>query len=95
MNVKKKGTQVSNYVVQHLPRNPSIFSGEDGEDIQKWLKGYERVARYNHWDTILLFLQYRIVVYREAITVALKKAVDFPVIEMVSGLGMNPSLGVI
>ncbi|UYV60625.1 hypothetical protein LAZ67_1001700, partial [Cordylochernes scorpioides] len=39
MNVKKEGTQVSNYVVQHLPRNPSIFSGEDGEDLQKWLKG--------------------------------------------------------
>ncbi|UYV71271.1 hypothetical protein LAZ67_8002457 [Cordylochernes scorpioides] len=53
MNVKKEGTQVSNYVVQHLPRNPSIFSGEDGEDLQKWLKGYARVARYNHWDETL------------------------------------------
>ncbi|UYV84060.1 ASPRV1 [Cordylochernes scorpioides] len=40
MNVKKEGTQVRNCVVQHLPRNPSIFSGEDGEDLQKWLKGY-------------------------------------------------------
>ncbi|UYV74185.1 hypothetical protein LAZ67_11002341, partial [Cordylochernes scorpioides] len=46
MNVKTEGTQVSNYVVQHLPRNPSIFSEENGEDLQKWLKGYERVARY-------------------------------------------------
>ncbi|UYV78724.1 ASPRV1 [Cordylochernes scorpioides] len=53
MNVKKEGTQVSNYVVQHLPRNPSIFSGEDGEDLQEWLKGYARVARYNHWDETL------------------------------------------
>ncbi|UYV72818.1 hypothetical protein LAZ67_10000882 [Cordylochernes scorpioides] len=53
MNVKKEGTQVSNYVVQNLPRNPSIFSGEDGEDLQKWLKGYARVARYNHWDETL------------------------------------------
>ncbi|UYV71491.1 K02A2.6-like [Cordylochernes scorpioides] len=53
MNVKKEGTQVSNYVVQHLPRNPSIFSGEDGEDLQKWLKGYARVAKYNHWDETL------------------------------------------
>ncbi|UYV71344.1 hypothetical protein LAZ67_8002700 [Cordylochernes scorpioides] len=53
MNVKKEDTQVSNYVVQHLPRNPSIFSGEDGEDLQKWLKGYARVARYNHWDETL------------------------------------------
>ncbi|UYV78601.1 hypothetical protein LAZ67_16002112, partial [Cordylochernes scorpioides] len=54
MNVKTEaGTQVSNYVVQHLPRNPSIFSGEDGEDLQKWLKGYARVARYNHWDETL------------------------------------------
>ncbi|UYV67129.1 hypothetical protein LAZ67_4004017, partial [Cordylochernes scorpioides] len=53
MNVKKEGTQVSNYVVQHLPRNPSIFSGEDGENLQKWLKGYARVAKYNHWDETL------------------------------------------
>ncbi|UYV64482.1 hypothetical protein LAZ67_3000918, partial [Cordylochernes scorpioides] len=53
MNVKKEGAQVSNYVVQHLPRNPSIFSGEDGEDLQKWLKGYARVAKYNHWDETL------------------------------------------
>ncbi|UYV65326.1 hypothetical protein LAZ67_3003950, partial [Cordylochernes scorpioides] len=53
MNVKKEGTQVSNYVVQHLPRNPSIFPGEDGENLQKWLKGYARVARYNHWDETL------------------------------------------
>ncbi|UYV70043.1 K02A2.6-like, partial [Cordylochernes scorpioides] len=53
MNVKKESTQVSNYVVQHLPRNPSIYSGEDGEDLQKWLKGYARVARYNHWDETL------------------------------------------
>ncbi|UYV73206.1 hypothetical protein LAZ67_10002175 [Cordylochernes scorpioides] len=53
MNVKKEDTQVSNYVVQHLPRNPSIFSGEDGKDLQKWLKGYARVARYNHWDETL------------------------------------------
>ncbi|UYV81458.1 hypothetical protein LAZ67_20001247 [Cordylochernes scorpioides] len=54
MNVKTEaGTQVSNYVVQHLPRNPSIFSGEDGEDLQKWLKGYARVAKYNHWDETL------------------------------------------
>ncbi|UYV69030.1 hypothetical protein LAZ67_6002114 [Cordylochernes scorpioides] len=53
MIVKKEGAQVSNYVVQHLPRNPSIFSGEDGEDLQKWLKGYARVAKYNHWDETL------------------------------------------
>ncbi|UYV79189.1 hypothetical protein LAZ67_17001439, partial [Cordylochernes scorpioides] len=45
--------EVSNYVVQHLPRNPSIFSGEDSEDLQKWLKGYARVAKYNHWDETL------------------------------------------
>ncbi|UYV77430.1 hypothetical protein LAZ67_15001001 [Cordylochernes scorpioides] len=54
MNVKTEaGIQVINYVVQHLPRNPSIFSGEDGEDLQKWLKGYVRVAKYNHWDETL------------------------------------------
>ncbi|UYV66712.1 ADARB2 [Cordylochernes scorpioides] len=45
--------RVRNYFVQHLPRNPSIFSGEGGEDLPKWLKGYARVARYNHWDETL------------------------------------------
>ncbi|UYV68419.1 hypothetical protein LAZ67_5004277, partial [Cordylochernes scorpioides] len=54
MTVKKEeATQVGNYFVQHLPRNPSMFSGEDGEDPLTWLKGYNRVAKYNHWDETL------------------------------------------
>ncbi|UYV77347.1 hypothetical protein LAZ67_15000588, partial [Cordylochernes scorpioides] len=50
---KEEATQVGNYFVQHLPRNPSMFSGEDGEDPLTWLKGYNRVAKYNHWDETL------------------------------------------
>ncbi|UYV82430.1 ASPRV1 [Cordylochernes scorpioides] len=50
---KKEATQVGNYFVQHLPRNPSMFSGEDGEDPLTWLKGYKRVAKHNHWDETL------------------------------------------
>ncbi|UYV72881.1 hypothetical protein LAZ67_10001063 [Cordylochernes scorpioides] len=54
MTVKiEEATQVGNYFVQHLPRNPSMFSGEDGEDPLTWLRGYKRVAKHNHWDEIL------------------------------------------
>ncbi|UYV79747.1 hypothetical protein LAZ67_18000548 [Cordylochernes scorpioides] len=49
----EEATQVGNYFVQHLPRNPSMFSGEDGEDPLTWLKGYKRVAKHNHWDETL------------------------------------------
>lgn len=31
------------------PRNPSIFRGEAGQDPGKWLKEFERVAKYNAW----------------------------------------------
>ncbi|UYV79719.1 K02A2.6-like [Cordylochernes scorpioides] len=54
MTVKiEEATQVGNYFVQHLPRNPSMFSGEDGEDPLTWLRGYKRVAKHNHWDETL------------------------------------------
>ncbi|UYV67845.1 hypothetical protein LAZ67_5002210, partial [Cordylochernes scorpioides] len=49
----EEATQVGNYFVQHLPRNPSMFSGEDGEDPLTWFKGYKRVAKHNHWDETL------------------------------------------
>ncbi|UYV79479.1 hypothetical protein LAZ67_17002785, partial [Cordylochernes scorpioides] len=49
----EEATQVGNYFVQHLPRNPSMFSGEDGEDPLTWLKGYKRMAKHNHWDETL------------------------------------------
>ncbi|UYV68065.1 hypothetical protein LAZ67_5002947, partial [Cordylochernes scorpioides] len=34
----------------HIPRNPPIFSGESAQDPQKWIKMFERVAKYNKWD---------------------------------------------
>ncbi|UYV69952.1 hypothetical protein LAZ67_7001313 [Cordylochernes scorpioides] len=46
-------TQVSPLFCQNVVRNPSMFSGEISEDPQAWLKGYERVARHNHWDDSL------------------------------------------
>ncbi|UYV62476.1 hypothetical protein LAZ67_2000731 [Cordylochernes scorpioides] len=41
------------FFIQHLPRNPSIFSGEGAEDPHNWLKKYERVAKLNQWDETL------------------------------------------
>ena len=31
-------------------RHPSVFSGDAGQDPNKWLKGFDRVAKYNRWD---------------------------------------------
>ncbi|UYV61424.1 ACE [Cordylochernes scorpioides] len=31
-------------------RDPTVFSGERGEDSQRWLSDFQRVARYNKWD---------------------------------------------
>ncbi|UYV72074.1 hypothetical protein LAZ67_9001733 [Cordylochernes scorpioides] len=54
MNIKKEAvTQVGSFFVQHLPRNPSMFSGEGVEDPRSWLKEYERVAKHNQWDETL------------------------------------------
>lgn len=33
-----------------LPRNPCIFSGEDQQDTSRWLREFQRIATYNHWD---------------------------------------------
>jgi len=33
-----------------LPRNPCIFAGDNQDDVNRWLKDYERIATYNHWD---------------------------------------------
>ncbi|GBN05219.1 hypothetical protein AVEN_135326-1 [Araneus ventricosus] len=34
-----------------LPRNPCIFSGDDNQqDANNWLKDFQRIATYNHWD---------------------------------------------
>ncbi|UYV63051.1 hypothetical protein LAZ67_2002979 [Cordylochernes scorpioides] len=34
----------------HISRNPPTFSGESAQDPQKWIKMFERVAKYNKWD---------------------------------------------
>ncbi|GBN69329.1 hypothetical protein AVEN_36035-1 [Araneus ventricosus] len=33
-----------------LPRNPCIFSGDDQQDDNKWLKDFQRIATYNYLD---------------------------------------------
>ncbi|GBN55419.1 hypothetical protein AVEN_84016-1 [Araneus ventricosus] len=33
-----------------LPRNLCIFSGDDQQDTNKWLKDFQRIATYNHWN---------------------------------------------
>ncbi|GBL84052.1 hypothetical protein AVEN_209118-1 [Araneus ventricosus] len=33
-----------------LPRNPCIFLGDDQQDANNWLKDFQRIATYNHWD---------------------------------------------
>ncbi|UYV69229.1 DDI2 [Cordylochernes scorpioides] len=54
MNIKKEATnQVGSFFIQHLPRNPSMFSGEGAEDPHNWLKKYERVAKHTQWDETL------------------------------------------
>ncbi|UYV72738.1 hypothetical protein LAZ67_10000475 [Cordylochernes scorpioides] len=52
-NRSEATTQASPLFCQNVVRNPSMFSGEISEDPQAWLKGYERVARHNHWDDSL------------------------------------------
>ncbi|UYV84134.1 ASPRV1 [Cordylochernes scorpioides] len=53
MNIKTEAATQVDYFFQHLPRNPSMFSGEDGEDPHSWIKRYECIARHNHWDESL------------------------------------------
>ncbi|XP_035205337.1 uncharacterized protein LOC118180343 [Stegodyphus dumicola] len=33
-----------------LPRSPCIFSRDSQEDTNRWLKDFDRIANYNHWD---------------------------------------------
>lgn len=44
---------VQNTPVLRPARNPSVFSGDHGEDPDKWIKEYERVARFNQWDSMM------------------------------------------
>lgn len=32
-------------------KEPRSFSGNDDDDVEDWLKHYERVSKYNRWDT--------------------------------------------
>lgn len=32
-------------------REPRTFAGRAGEDVDEWLTHYQRVSRYNRWDT--------------------------------------------
>ncbi|UYV84620.1 hypothetical protein LAZ67_X002854, partial [Cordylochernes scorpioides] len=34
----------------HIPRIPPTFSGQSAQDPQKWIKMFERVAKYNKWN---------------------------------------------
>lgn len=42
-------------IVVVQPRDPGMFNGTDGIDVEEWLTLYERVSDSNHWDlTVML-----------------------------------------
>lgn len=58
--VSRKGTKMTEettpVIVTPTPqqlRSPSTFRGEPGEDPLKWLKEYDRVAKFNRWDDMM------------------------------------------
>ncbi|UYV75032.1 hypothetical protein LAZ67_12002192 [Cordylochernes scorpioides] len=44
---RKKMEREENRPFCHRWRDPTVFSGERGEDSQRWLSDFQRVARYN------------------------------------------------
>ncbi|UYV73878.1 hypothetical protein LAZ67_11001246 [Cordylochernes scorpioides] len=44
---RKKMEREENRPFCHRWRDPTVFSGESGEDSQRWLSDFQRVARYN------------------------------------------------
>ncbi|UYV77439.1 hypothetical protein LAZ67_15001025 [Cordylochernes scorpioides] len=40
----------STYISLQQPRCPSPFTGDVSEDSQRWLKDYQRVAKFNRWN---------------------------------------------
>lgn len=43
------------YIALPASRDPGVFSGKDGEDVDDWISLYEHVSRNNRWDpTIML-----------------------------------------
>ncbi|UYV74252.1 hypothetical protein LAZ67_11002617 [Cordylochernes scorpioides] len=47
---RKKMEREENRPFCHRWRDPTVFSGERGEDSQRWLRDFQRVSRYNKWD---------------------------------------------
>ncbi|UYV79145.1 hypothetical protein LAZ67_17001237 [Cordylochernes scorpioides] len=47
---RKKMEREENRPFCHRWRDPTVFLGERGEDSQRWLSDFQRVARYNKWD---------------------------------------------
>lgn len=33
-------------------RYPEVLSGQLGDDVEDWLKNYDRVKSFNHWDDV-------------------------------------------
>ncbi|GBN14126.1 hypothetical protein AVEN_212622-1 [Araneus ventricosus] len=46
----KKSDGTPTILTYQLPRNPCVFSGDEKQDASRWLKDFERIASYNHWD---------------------------------------------
>lgn len=44
----------STYVVLPPARDPGVFSGQDGVDIDKWINLYERISASYRWDPTLM-----------------------------------------
>ncbi|GBM65752.1 hypothetical protein AVEN_161017-1 [Araneus ventricosus] len=46
----KKSDGTPTILTYQFPRNPCVFSGDEKQDASRWLKDFERIASYNHWD---------------------------------------------
>lgn len=46
-------TTATTVPVYQQVRSPAIFSGDTPQDPEKWLKEFERVAKYNRWDEMM------------------------------------------
>ncbi|UYV83853.1 hypothetical protein LAZ67_X000429 [Cordylochernes scorpioides] len=44
---RKKMEREENRPICHRWRDPAVFSGERGEDSQRWMSDFQRVTRYN------------------------------------------------
>ncbi|GBM01969.1 hypothetical protein AVEN_14289-1 [Araneus ventricosus] len=46
----RKSDGTPTILTYQLFRNPCVFSGDEKQDASRWLKDFERIASYNHWD---------------------------------------------